>query len=94
MHTVSILYHHCQASALLLDLAGCDWESDSPGLFDPADPTGEYKLDASLPYSRMVISELLAISEVKKGYEVRELARSRYPLFTCRVNVRCSCHSP
>lgn len=59
-----------QAPQLLLVLSGCNSESDSPGLFDPAEPTGEYKLDMSLPYSRMVLSELLALSEEKKGYEV------------------------
>lgn len=35
------------------------------------EPAGEYKLDAALPYSRMVISELLVLSEAKRGYEVR-----------------------
>lgn len=35
-----------------------------------AEPTGEYKLDMSLPYSRMLASELLYLSEAKKGHEV------------------------
>lgn len=60
-----------QAFPLLLDLSCCELESDSTGLFDPVEPTGEYKLDAALPYARMVISELLALSEAKRGYEVR-----------------------
>ena len=60
-----------QPSPLLLGLHGCDSESDSPNLFDVEEPTGEYKLDMSQPYSRMVASELLALSETKAGYEVR-----------------------
>lgn len=60
-----------QVPPLLLVLSDCDSGSNSPGLFDPGEPTGEYKLDMSLPYSRMVTSELLALSEEKKGYEVR-----------------------
>ncbi len=62
---------HPQVNPLLLELEGCDCESDSPHLFNVDEPSGEYKLDLSLPYSRMVASELLALSESKKGYEVR-----------------------
>lgn len=59
-----------QVSPLLLRLEGCDCESDSPHLFDVDEPSGEYKLDMSLPYSRMVASELVALSQSKKGFEV------------------------
>ena len=59
-----------QPSPLLLGLHGCDSESDSPNLFDVEEPTGEYKLDMVMPYARMVASELVALSEAKKGYEV------------------------
>eukprot|EP00752_Nemacystus_decipiens_P005020 g4560.t1 len=55
---------------LLLGLEGCDCESDSPSLFDVDEPSGEYKLDMSLPYSRMVASELVALSATKKGFEI------------------------
>lgn len=59
-----------QVNPLLLGLEGCDCESDSPSLFDMDEPSGEYKLDMSLPYSRMVASELVALSASKKGFEV------------------------
>lgn len=59
-----------QPRPLLLGLSCCDSESDAPGLFDMAEPSGEYKLDMSLPYSRMLASELLYLSEAKKGHEV------------------------
>ncbi|CAN0352207.1 unnamed protein product, partial [Scytosiphon promiscuus] len=52
---------------LLLGIQGCDCDSDSPSLFDADEPSGEYKLDMSLPYSRMVVSEILTLSESKKG---------------------------
>ncbi|CAM9343850.1 unnamed protein product, partial [Scytosiphon promiscuus] len=55
---------------LLLGIQGCDCDSDSPSLFDVDEPSGEYKLDMSLPYSRMVVSEILALSESKKGHEI------------------------
>lgn len=58
---------------LILGLEGCDCESDSLNLFDVEEPSGEYKLDMSLPYSRMVASELLSLSESKKGHEVTKL---------------------
>lgn len=60
-----------QVSPLLLGIQGCDCDSDSPCLFDVDEPSGEYKLDMSLPYSRMVVSEILALSESKRGHEVR-----------------------
>lgn len=63
-------YSLAQMTPLLLGLEGCDCESDSPYLFDVDEPSGEYKLDMSLPYSRMVASELVAMSEAKKGFEV------------------------
>lgn len=58
---------------LILGLEGCDCESDSLNLFDVEEPSGEYKLDMSLPYSRMLASELLSLSESKKGHEVTKL---------------------
>lgn len=61
-----------QAKPLLLGLEGCDSESQSPNLFDVEEPSGEYKLDMSLPFSRMVAAELVDLSGSKKGYEVKE----------------------
>ncbi|CAM9221678.1 unnamed protein product, partial [Ectocarpus sp. 8 AP-2014] len=58
---------------LILGLEGCDCESDSLNLFDVEEPSGEYKLDMSLPYSRMLASELLSLSESKKGYEIESI---------------------
>ncbi|CAM9374928.1 unnamed protein product, partial [Discosporangium mesarthrocarpum] len=56
-------------SFLILSLSNCDVDSDTPDLFDPSQPTGEYRLDVSLPYSRMVVSELVERAETKTGYE-------------------------
>ncbi|CAM9291885.1 unnamed protein product [Ectocarpus fasciculatus] len=62
-----------KVSPLILGLEGCDCESDSLNLFDVEEPSGEYKLDMSLPYSRMVASELLSLSESKKGHEIESI---------------------
>ncbi|CAM9116440.1 unnamed protein product [Pylaiella littoralis] len=59
-----------RAKPLLLGLEGCDSESQSPNLFDVEEPSGEYKLDMSLPFSRMVAAELVDLSGSKKGYEI------------------------
>lgn len=47
-------------------------------MFDVEEPTGKYKLNMSLPYSRMLVSELIALSEAKKGYEVSRALRGTY----------------
>ncbi|CAM9188432.1 unnamed protein product [Choristocarpus tenellus] len=55
---------------LIVSLSNCDTETEIAGLFNCTQPSGEYRLDASLPYSRMVVSELIEMAENKKGFEI------------------------
>ncbi|CAM9606226.1 unnamed protein product, partial [Phaeothamnion confervicola] len=54
---------------LKVSMSNCNCDVDPPGLFNAIQPTGEYCLDMSLPYSRMVVRELIALAETKQGFE-------------------------
>ncbi|CAK4725240.1 unnamed protein product [Aphanomyces euteiches] len=52
---------------LHISLAGCNFEIDDHGSFDPLDATGTYDLDMSLPYERAIALELLRLANTQNG---------------------------
>ncbi|KAG9399729.1 NLR, CARD domain-containing protein 3 [Aphanomyces cochlioides] len=52
---------------LHISLAGCNFEIDDHGSFDPLDATGSYDLDMTLPYERAIALELLRLANTQNG---------------------------
>ena len=60
-------------SDLDLSLRQCDTSLEDPDLFDSDEPGGDYRLDLSKPYDRMVCVELVQIATLRDHATFDEL---------------------
>ena len=63
--------HKREEGNLFIEISNCDCEYEDRDLFDPVEPTkvspDKYVLDMSLPYSRMVMDELVRMANERPG---------------------------
>ncbi|GMH77693.1 hypothetical protein TL16_g07497 [Triparma laevis f. inornata] len=62
---------------LLIQINNCDCEFEDASLFDPVEPANNYNLDMTLPYSRMVASELLRMANERPGAYFKSVKYSK-----------------
>lgn len=59
--------------SLHISFNDCDCRKNEPGLFDPANPAGEYEVDLSTPYGVMVVDEAFYLANYRAGVSLTYL---------------------
>jgi len=62
---------------LVVTMKGCDCDIEDPTLFNSMEPTGQYELELSDPYDRMIMIELLRLASLRAGCRFLSLAHRR-----------------